>query len=180
MSNFFDIAFGPAALRQQAEAGSFEAYERMRARVGDQAELGQREREFIAGRDSFYLATVTADGWPYVQHRGGTKGFVKLLTPSSFAIADMSGNRQYVTLGNAATSPRASLFFMDYPGRRRLKLFAEIEIADRDFAMREQLVEPAAMDRVERSMIFHLRGFDWNCPKYITPRWTREELAEMA
>src|SRR3546814_20057005 len=92
----------------------------------------------------------------------------------------MSGNRQYVTLGNAATNPRASLFFMDYPGRRRLKLFAEIEIADRDFAMHEQLVEPAAMDRVERSMIFHLRGFDWNCPKYITPPWTRDVLAAMA
>src|SRR3546814_803611 len=111
-----------------------------------------------------------------VEH--AAKGFVKLLTPSSFAIADMSGNRQYVTLGNAATNPRASLFFMDYPGRRRLKLFAEIEIADRDFAVREQLVERAAMDKVERAMIFHLRGFDWNCPKYITPRWTREELAE--
>src|SRR3546814_8696898 len=88
MSNFFDIAFSPAALRQQTEAGSFEAYERMRARMGDPVDLGPREREFIAGRDSLYLATVTADGWPYVQHRGGPKGFVKLLSASSFAIAE--------------------------------------------------------------------------------------------
>lgn|SRR3990167_3378271 len=178
MSNFFDIAFTPAALRHQEEMGSREAYERMHTRMGDQAELSPREAEFITQRDSFYLATVTADGWPYVQHRGGPKGFVKLLSPSSFAIADMSGNRQYVTLGNADANPRASLFFMDYPGRRRLKLFAEIEIADRNFAAREELVEPALMDKVERATIFHLRGFDWNCPKYITPRWTREELAE--
>jgi len=142
--------------------------------------LGEDERSFIVARDSFYMATVSENGWPYIQHRGGRRGFLRVVSPTSLAFADYKGNRQMLSTGNLSKTGRVSLFLMDYPQRTRLKILGHARVVD----AREQpeLVEPfaEAADRrlVERVYLIDVVSFDWNCPKYITPRYTAEEVAE--
>ena len=144
--------------------------------------LGEGEAEFIAARESFYLGTVSETGWPYVQHRGGPKGFLRLLTPSTLMFPDYQGNRQLLTTGNLSVNNRASLFLMDYPNRARLKILGHARVEDArlhpDLAV--QLSNPGVRARVERLVFIDVVSFDWNCPKYITPRYSLEEVEELA
>lgn len=139
------------------------------------------ENGFILRRDSFYMATVTSDGWPYLQHRGGPAGFLKVLDPQTLGFADFKGNRQLVSTGNLAASDRVSLFFMDYPNRERLKILGQARVIDgrQDRDLADELTPvPALRGKVERLFLISVISFDWNCPQYITPRYTEEEVRE--
>jgi predicted pyridoxine 5'-phosphate oxidase superfamily flavin-nucleotide-binding protein len=140
--------------------------------------LTPEEAEFIGRRDSFYMATVTSDGWPYLQHRGGNAGFLKVVGPNSLAFADYRGNRQLLSTGNLAANDRVALFLMDYPRRERLKILGHARVEDA--RQRPDLVRLFAGDvnpgMVERVFLIEVISFDWNCPKYITPRFTEDEV----
>jgi predicted pyridoxine 5'-phosphate oxidase superfamily flavin-nucleotide-binding protein len=145
------------------------------------AVLTARERAFIAARDSFFLATVGEGGWPHVQHRGGAPGFLRVLDDTTLAFGDFTGNRQFVSAGNLAGNARAALILLDYPQRRRLKLLAEVEVLAADEAPAGLLAavqgrEAASIDRVMR---LRVAAFDWNCSRFITPRYTEAELAAL-
>jgi predicted pyridoxine 5'-phosphate oxidase superfamily flavin-nucleotide-binding protein len=142
--------------------------------------LGDDEVEFIAGRDSFYLASVSPDGWPYIQHRGGPKGFLKVIDRGKLAFADLKGNRQLITTGNLANNDRVSLFLMDYPRKQRLKILGHATMLDaREHKELADQVAPAELRaRVERVMTIEVVGFDWNCPAYITPRFSEAEIKQ--
>ena len=143
--------------------------------------LTPEEVDFIQARDSFYMATVNADGWPYIQHRGGPPGFLKVLDPHQLAFADYRGNRQMLSTGNLATNDRVALFLMDYPQRTRLKILghARVEDARQHPELVQQLAEPEARRIAERLFFIKVVAFDWNCPKYITPRYTAAEVEEI-
>jgi predicted pyridoxine 5'-phosphate oxidase superfamily flavin-nucleotide-binding protein len=140
------------------------------------------EAEFIASRDSFYMASVSETGWPYVQHRGGPVGFVKVLGPSLLGFADFKGNRQLVSTGNLDVTDRVALFMMDYPRQTRLKLLGHARVLDaREHAgLVEQLAPEALRSKVERLFMIQIVSYDWNCPQYITPRFTAEEVEQSA
>ncbi len=140
--------------------------------------LTDEERGFIEARDSFYMATITENGWPYVQHRGGRPGFLRVVSPTQLAFADYKGNRQMLTTGNLAANDRVALFLMDYPRRERLKILghARVEDARQHPELVAQLAEPEARGLVERLFFIDVLSFDWNCPKYITPRYTTAEV----
>ncbi|QGN54114.1 pyridoxamine 5'-phosphate oxidase family protein [Novosphingobium sp. Gsoil 351] len=177
---FLEIATTPAVLAAQVANGSAGLYDN----VGKQRRSDRftpTEAEFIAARDSFYMASVSESGWPYVQHRGGPLGFLKLLDETTLAFADFRGNRQYISLGNSTANDRVALILMDYPHRRRLKLYARIEArdlaADPDLAARLDL--PGYRGIAERAFVLRLEAFDWNCPQHITPRFTATEIAPL-
>ncbi len=144
--------------------------------------LGEAEAEFIAARESFYLGTVSETGWPYVQHRGGPKGFLRLLNPSTLVFADYQGNRQLLSTGNLSVNDRVSLFLMDYPNRTRLKILGHAKIEDARLHpdLSTELSNPSMRARVERLVFVDVVSFDWNCPKYITPRYSLEEVGDLA
>ena len=178
--NYVHTLFSDAARAAQAADGSREAYARMEDGADGLPDLlTAKEGEFIAARDSFYLASVTPDGWPYVQHRGGPAGFLKLLEGNRLGFADYRGNRQHVTTTNFAAEPRCSLFLMDYPNRRRLKILGRgsVVTADQDPALLASLMPPGYRALGERAYLIDVIGFDWNCPQHITPRFTEQELA---
>jgi predicted pyridoxine 5'-phosphate oxidase superfamily flavin-nucleotide-binding protein len=141
--------------------------------------LGSEEVAFISARDSFYLASVGETGWPYVQHRGGPRGFLGVIDASHLAFADYPGNRQLITTGNVSTTDRVSLFLMNYPARERLKIIGHARVHPPDDVpnLLPQLIAPPGK-RIERVFVIEVVGFDWNCPQYITPRFTAEEVAE--
>lgn len=170
--------FSESAKRLQECYGSRKQYESMARSGAGEQQLGPDEAEFIAERDSFYIATVTDDGWPYVQHRGGSPGFLKVLDPHTMAFADYSGNKQYITAGNLATNDRVALFLMDYPHRTRLKIIGHAEIVEPgvDPVLETQLRSASQGGRVERILRIQVVGFDWNCSQHITPRYSREEM----
>ncbi|HLX97680.1 MAG TPA: pyridoxamine 5'-phosphate oxidase family protein [Roseiarcus sp.] len=175
---FLDIASTPSVRAAQEANGSGEYWAGFH---GDRAfdRFTQAEAAFIAGRDSLYLATVSESGWPYVQHRGGPPGFIHILDEKTLAIPDFRGNRQYISAGNLAANDRAALFLMDYPNRRRLKIYARIEAKDlgADPELAARLTLPGYRANVERGLIIRLVAFDWNCPQHITPRFSEAELA---
>lgn len=140
--------------------------------------LTEEERVFIEARDSFYLATVSENGWPYVQHRGGAPGFLRVTSPTQLAFADYKGNRQLLTTGNLATTDRVALFLMDYARRERLKILghARVEDARQHPELVGRFAEPEMRGAVERVVLIEVLSFDWNCPKYITPRYTEADL----
>ena len=140
--------------------------------------LTDEERVFIEARDSFYMATVSENDWPYMQHRGGGPGFLRVVTPTQLAFADYQGNRQLLTTGNLAANDRVALFLMDYPRRERLKIlgYARVEDARQNPELVAQLAGPEARGIVERLFFIEVLSFDWNCPKYITPRYTAAEV----
>ena len=145
----------------------------------DRDSLGPDEIAFISARDSFYMATVSETGWPYLQHRGGQPGFLRVVDSQTLAFADYKGNRQLLSTGNIAVNDRVSLFLMDYPRRERLKILGHARVADASSELVEQLVEPNAGPSVERLFFIDVISFDWNCPKYITPRYTKAEVEEV-
>jgi predicted pyridoxine 5'-phosphate oxidase superfamily flavin-nucleotide-binding protein len=175
---FLDIAATPSVKAAQSDNGSLEFWSSFKgSRAFDR--FTEAEAEFVARRDSFYMATVSETGWPYVQHRGGPAGFLKVLDDRTLGFADFRGNRQYISLGNLAADDRAALFLMDYAGRTRLKIFARVEIKDltADPDLARALNTPGYKAKVERAMLLHLEAFDWNCPQHITPRFTEGEIA---
>lgn len=177
MKHFGDIAFTDHVKAEQEMRGSRELYEGMVARPAP-AGFSDREAAFISMRDSFYMATVSEDGWPYIQHRGGPRGFLKTLSETQLGFADYRGNRQYVSVGNLQTEQRVSLFLMDYPNRARLKLLGRAKVQEAD--ANPELAAELAMDgqgKVERLFTIDIDAFDWNCPQFITPRFTEDELA---
>lgn len=176
---FAELAFTPEVRRVQEELGSRALYARSEGGEESHRLLGAEEATFLEARDSFYMATVGEGGWPYVQHRGGPAGFLRVLDATTIGFADFRGNRQYVSLGNLAGNDRVALIVMDYPNRRRLKLLGHVRLAgphERDVL--DRLVVPGYRARVERGFLIEVAAYDWNCPQYITPRFTEPEIAE--
>ena len=174
---FAELAFTDTVKNIQSDQGSRNSYARME--VGDDYNdvLGPTEAQFIAARDSFYMATVGETGWPYVQHRGGPVGFVKILDDRTLGFSDFRGNRQYVSFGNLIQNDRVSLFFMDYPNKTRLKLLGRVHALDpSDQGTLQKLsLDDHHKARTERGLLISVEAFDWNCPQYITPRYTKTE-----
>lgn len=176
--HYFTTLFGNTARALQMAAGSRKTYARLEdAATGPADPLTERELSFIAARDSAYMATVTADGWPYVQHRGGPAGFVKHLGGNRLGFVELIGNKQYISAGNISDGGRVSLFFMDYVARRRLKLIGHAALADlADLADVPALATGAVSPVAERAVLIDVIGFDWNCPQHITQRFSLAEL----
>ena len=174
---YAEIVYTDSVKAAQEQHGSRASSARRASMDADDKRLTEQEATFIAERDSFYMASVNADGWPYVQFRGGPTGFLKVLDDQTLAYADFGGNRQYISTGNLQENDRVSLFFMDYGNRRRLKLMARTEIftaTDRPDLV-DQLVDPEYGAPIERVVLFHVAAYDWNCPSHITPRFTAAE-----
>ncbi|MBH0187663.1 MAG: pyridoxamine 5'-phosphate oxidase family protein [Nitrospira sp.] len=144
--------------------------------------LTHDEAEFIANRDSFYLGSISETGWPYIQHRGGPKGFLRAVNGTTLAFADYKGNRQLLTTGNVSVNDRVALFLMDYQNRARLKILghARVEDARKHPELVTQITDPKMQSAVERLVFIDVVSFDWNCPKYITPRYSIEDVEELA
>lgn len=177
-TRYRNLLFSPAVQAAQTANGSRKLFETDLPAPEAPDRLGPNEAAFIADRDSCYVSTVGADGWPYIQHRGGPRGFVRVLDDRRIGFADFRGNRQYITLGNVRTDARAAFFFMDYARRARLKLLGRMRPvdlnADPDLAARLQ--EPGYRSRAERGFIVEVEAFDWNCPQHITQRFTADEV----
>ena len=174
---FAKIAFTDSVREQQRLNKSREMYAGMDDGEDYNFLLGEREKQFIQARDSFYMASVSETGWPYVQHRGGPSGFMRVFDDRTLGFADFSGNRQYVSVGNLVKDDRVSLFFMDYPSRTRLKLLGRVRLIDRnDSEVLPRLELDDYRARVERGVIIEVEAFDWNCPQHITPRFTETEI----
>lgn len=175
---FFEIAFTPSVKRVQEASGSRSSYARSESTPDAVSHhLTASETAFIEARNSFYMATVSETGWPYIQHRGGPAGFVRVLDEHTIGFADYRGNRQYVSVGNLTTDNRVSLFFMDYANRTRLKMFGRaLVVGLDDQAMLPQIEMPHYRAHVERGFLITVEGFDWNCPQHITERYTPEEM----
>jgi predicted pyridoxine 5'-phosphate oxidase superfamily flavin-nucleotide-binding protein len=173
---FLKTYFTPEVLAAQAH---YYGHSQTPSSQTDPDPLGADEAEFIARRDSFYLATVTRDGWPYVQHRGGPAGFLKVLDAQTLGFADFKGNRQLLSTGNLAASDRVALFLMDYPQRTRLKILGHARVleARENHELTSQLTPtPELRGKIERLFLIQVLSFDWNCPQYITPRFTVTEV----
>jgi len=174
---FLDIVSTPSVRAAQEANGSREMWERFKGnRSFDR--FTESEIAFIAARDSFYMATVSESGWPYVQHRGGPAGFLHVIDDTTLAFADFRGNRQYISLGNVTANGRVALLIMDYPNRRRLKIYAQIEVKDlkTDPELAKILTLEGYRAKPERAFLLHVEAFDWNCPQHITPRFTQQEI----
>ncbi len=174
-----DIPFTPAVKRAQADRGSREGYARMVERRDFSGDITDDFAAFIAERDSLYLGTASAEGRPYIQHRGGPKGFVKVLDERRLAFADYTGNRQYISLGNLSENDQAFMFLMDYPNRRRVKVWGRAEFVEGDQSLLAAVADPDYDAVPERVLVFHVEAWDRNCRQHITPRYTAEELTSI-
>ena len=176
---FAELMFTSNVKAAQDRYGSRARLERFAAMAGPNDELTDREVAFIAERDTFYLATVNEDGWPYVQHRGGPTGFLRVLGPGQLAYADFRGNTQLISVGNSSENSRCSLILMDYPNRRRLKILGRMRFDDASGVspdILERIALPEYQARIERVGVIDVVAFDWNCPQHITPRYTEAEI----
>ena len=176
---FLDALTTPAVRAAQHANGVGGLWEEMEIDL-PQDRFTEREAAFISARDSFYMSSISESGWPYIQHRGGPKGFLRLLDEQTLGFADFAGNRQYLTVGNTSANDRVALFLMDYPNRRRLKILAHMTARDlaTEHELAARLATPGYRGRPERGFILKLQAFDWNCPQHITPRFTREEIQD--
>ncbi len=178
-NNFGSLLFTPVVKALQEKYGSRRHYARAES-GGAPDRLGPDETAFIAERDSFYMATVSANGWPYIQHRGGHPGFLKVIDDQTIAFADFAGNKQYISTGNLTTDNRVALIMVDYPQQARLKILGRAEILTGEPAREwiERLRDPADKSAIERVYVIRVEAFDWNCPQHITPRFTAEQIKE--
>ena len=178
---FADITFTPSVKAAQNRYGSREANSRFELADDPGFGMTEQEVEFIGERDSFYQATVSETGWPYVQHRGGPKGFLKVLNEHTIGFADFRGNRQYLSVGNLNANDRISMILMDYPNRRRLKIWGRVRIVheNEEPELIKQLEVPSYRARVERGIVIHVEACEWNCPQHITPRYSKAEVEEL-
>jgi predicted pyridoxine 5'-phosphate oxidase superfamily flavin-nucleotide-binding protein len=172
-----DIAFTPAVKAIQARKGSREGYARVEQGAGWRTEVDEDLAAFLGNVDSFYLATATADGQPYIQHRGGPKGFLKILDRKTLAFADYRGNRQYITQGNLGENPKAYIFAMDYAHRRRVKLWGEARVVDDDPALLTSLMPAGYKARGEQVILFKIAAWDTNCPQHIPQKFDAADVA---
>jgi len=177
--NYGEIAFAPAVKALQERLGSRRSYARMERDTYVDG-LTENETGFIANMDSFYMATIGANGYPYIQYRGGPKGFLKVLDVKRLGFIDFRGNMQYISAGNIATNNKVSIIMVDYPARQRLKIFAQANIVE--LADNQDLYESLDLEgydfRPERMMVFDIEAYDWNCPQHIIQRYTLEEIQE--
>ena len=179
---FADITFTASVRAAQEQYGSRDRNQRMQTIAGPNDQLGARESDFIAQRDTFYLATIGETGWPYVQHRGGPAGFLRVLEPNRIAYADFRGNTQLVSVGNVSVNDRCSLILMDYPNRKRLKILGHMRVEDAATVAAPTLAAvdlPGYKAQVERVVFIDVVAFDWNCPQHITQRYTESEFANL-
>jgi uncharacterized protein len=177
---FGSLVFTPVIKALQERHGSRRQYETL-ARSGTSPDrFGRAELQFIRERDSFYMASVGATGWPYIQHRGGPKGFLKGIDDQTIAFADFSGNKQFISAGNLMTDNRVALILVDYPGQARLKILGRAEILDGEQAAAwiDRVRNDAYQAAIERVCVIRLQAFDWNCPQHITPRFTAEQIED--
>jgi hypothetical protein len=176
---FGSLVFTPVVQALQERYGSRRQYAKLE-KTATADRLGPDETEFIQERDSFYMATVGSNGWPYIQHRGGPKGFLKVIDERTVAFADFLGNKQFISVGNLTTDNRVALILVDYPRQARLKILGRAELVEGE-ARREWIArvrDPAYKAVVERALVIRIEAFDWNCPQHITPRFTAEEIRE--
>jgi len=173
-----DVAFSPAVKAQQERLGSRRIYEQMGPGAGWDEEITKNRAAFIRERDSIYIATASADGRPYMQHRGGPKGFLKILDNKTLAFAEYAGNRQYISMGNLAENDRACLFLMDYPNRQRLKIWGRAKFVEDDAELMARVSDPDYRAKLERVFVFQVEVMDGNCPQHIPARFTVEEMGE--
>lgn len=181
-NNFIELAFTESVRKMQKDYGTRELYEKFEARASPQNILTTREKDFVAHRDAFYLASVGENGWPYLQFRGGPPGFLRVLKDNVLAFADFRGNGQFISAGNFDATGKSVLFLMDYAGRKRLKIWAEAVVL-RASEHPDILAQVALSDydaSVERIFKFTVEAFDWNCPQHITQRYTLAEVKEAA
>ena len=179
---FAELAFTPLVKEQQRQHNSRHLYERVEQApdLGDR--LGEDEQEFVRERDGCYMASVSETGWPYVQYRGGEKGFLRVLDAHTLGFADLRGNRQYISTGNLKHDDRVTLFLMDYRAQSRLKIMGRARVYEGDAEARElieRLRVPSEKTPAERAILIHVEAFDWNCQQHITPRFTQEEMAAL-
>ncbi len=172
-----DLAFTPAVKAWQERLGSRAGYARMAEKRDWRDSVTPELKAFLAERDSFYLATASAEGRPYIQHRGGPAGFLKVLDDKHLAFADFGGNKQYISAGNLSENDRASIFLMDYAGRQRIKLWGRAWVVEDDADLLERLADPGYRAKPERAVVFEIEAWDVNCPQHITPRYTQDQLA---
>jgi uncharacterized protein len=178
--NFGSLVFTPAVKALQERYGSRRQYASLEGSGSAPGRLGPQESEFIGERDTFYMASVGATGWPYVQHRGGSKGFLKVIDESTIAFADFRGNKQYISTGNLTTDNRVAIILMDYPRQLRLKILGRVEILEGELAKDwiRKVRDPEYKATVERVYVIRVEAFDWNCQQHIIPRYTEEEIRE--
>ncbi|MEM0942433.1 MAG: pyridoxamine 5'-phosphate oxidase family protein [Pseudomonadota bacterium] len=169
-----DIAFTPSVKAEQERRGSREIYEKQIAKKDWRNAVDEDLAAFLAERDSFYLATVNAEGQPYIQHRGGPRGFLKPVGERRLAFADFAGNRQYISLGNLVDNPKVALFLMDYANSYRIKIWGSARIVEDDPELMAQLSDPAYRGRVERAFVIDLEAWDVNCPQHIPELFSAE------
>ncbi len=174
-----DIAFTPTVKAVQQRLGSRKGYAAMEQRGGWRDSITPELKAFIAERDTFFIATANAAGQPYIQHRGGPPGFLKVLDERTLGFADYSGNRQYITVGNLEDNPKAFIFLMDYANRRRIKIWGRAAVVEDDPTLHEQLSDPDYGSAPERFVVFRVDAWDVNCPKHIKPRYTVEEIGRL-
>ncbi len=174
-----DIAFTDKVKEIQKQKGSRDTYAHMEQRGSWDDTVTDYLAGFLAERDSFYMATVNSDGYPYIQHRGGPKGFLKVIDKHTLGFADFKGNRQYISYGNLVENNKVSLFFMDYPNRTRIKLWGTAEVNEDDEALIKKLSVSDYKGDVERAFIIHVEAWDRNCPQHINPRYTKQEICDL-
>jgi predicted pyridoxine 5'-phosphate oxidase superfamily flavin-nucleotide-binding protein len=172
-----DVAFTPAVKAIQVRKGSRDAYARVEHNGGWRTEVDDHLAAFLADTDSLFLATASADGQPYIQHRGGPKGFVRVLDSQTLAFADYSGNRQYITQGNLAENPKANIFVMDFAHRRRVKLWGEARVVEDDPALLTSLMPSGYKARPEQAILFKIAAWDTNCPQHIPQKFDAADVA---
>ena len=172
-----DVAFTPAVKAIQVRKGSREAYARVEQHGGWRTEIDDNLAAFLAETNSFYLATASGDGQPYIQHRGGPKGFIKVLDKQTIAFADFSGNRQYITQGNLSENPKAHIFVMDYARRRRVKIWGEARVVDDDPSLLASLMPRGYRARPEQVILFKIAAWDTNCPQHIPQKFDAVDVA---
>jgi predicted pyridoxine 5'-phosphate oxidase superfamily flavin-nucleotide-binding protein len=182
-NKFYDITFTDSVRRAQERYGSRRQYEKMQNRGGaaHNTELSDAEVDFIERADGFYMATIGENAQPYIQFRGGPRGFLKVLDEKTLGFADFRGNLQYISVGNLRANNKAALFLMDYANQRRLKILAETEVRDAGEApeLIEKLRDAGYEAKIERAFVLRVEAFDWNCPQHITPRYTIDEIKAM-
>jgi predicted pyridoxine 5'-phosphate oxidase superfamily flavin-nucleotide-binding protein len=172
-----DIAFTPAVKAIQSAKGSRASYARLEHGDGWESKITPELAQYIGHLDMFYLGTASAAGQPYIQHRGGPPGFLKVLDPQTLGFADFLGNRQYITVGNLSENSKAIIYLMDYPNRQRIKIWGTAKVTEDDPALLERLHIEGYPAKVERAILFHVAAWDMNCHQHITPRYTERRLA---
>lgn len=172
-----DVAFTPAVKAIQARKGSRDRYAQMEEGGGWRTEIDENLTAFLAGQDSMFLATASANGQPYIQHRGGPKGFIRILDKNTLAFADYAGNRQYITHGNLSENPKANIFLMDYAHRRRVKIWGEARVIDDDPALLQSLMPRGYKARPEQAILFKISAWDTNCPQHIPQKFDAADVA---